>query len=46
MSLSEQIWYPEQFEYAKLNSDVHFFCFRPELLFLDKYGQKKLKLPV
>ena len=36
-----EIWYLEQFEYVKFNGDGHFFCFRPEILFLGKFGPKK-----
>ena len=34
-----EIWHLAQFEYAEFNDAVNFFCFRPEIPFLDKLGQ-------
>ena len=30
----------DQFEYAKFNDSIHFFCFRPEISSLAKFGPK------
>ena len=35
-----EIWHLAQFEYAEFNNAVNLFCFRPEIPFLDKFGQK------
>ena len=35
-----EIWYPNQFEHAEFNGDVHFFCFLSEIPFLSKFGPK------
>ena len=35
-----EIWYLDQFEYAELNGDVHFFRFPLEKPFLGKFGHK------
>ena len=34
-----EIWHLAQFEYAEFNDAVNFFCFRPVIPFLDKFGQ-------
>ena len=31
-------WYLDQFEYVELTGNIHFFCFRPEMSFFDKFG--------
>ena len=40
LSVSAEIWCLDQFEYAELNGDVLSFYFRPEILFLGKFGPK------
>ena len=39
-SVLGETWYLDEFEYAELNGDVHFFRFRPEIPFLGKFGPK------
>ena len=40
MSALAEIWYPDLFEYAEFNGDVHLFCLRPQIIFLGKFGPK------
>ena len=35
-----EIWYLDWLEHAKFNAAAHFFCFKPEAPFLDKFGPK------
>ena len=37
---ANKIWYLDWFEYTEFNGDVHFFCFQPEIMLLDKFGSK------
>ena len=37
-----EIWYWELFKYVEFNGNFHFFCFRLEVFFLDKFGFKNL----
>ena len=30
------MWYLHQFRYTEFDNDVQFFCFEPELLFLER----------
>ena len=34
------------FEYAKLDGEVTFFCFKWEIPFLSRFGPKKIKLSI
>ena len=34
------IIYLDKLEYSEFNKEVHFFCFQPEILYLDKFGPK------
>ena len=39
--LYNEFWYLDLFKYAEFNGNVHFFWFRPEILFLGgKFGPK------
>ena len=42
LSVGTEIWYLDyaQFEYAQFNGDAGFFCFRPKITFLDKFGPR------
>ena len=40
LSLQAEIWYPDHFEYAEFNGDVHFVLFPPEVPFLGKFCPK------
>ena len=40
LSVEAEILYLYQLEYAKFNHDIHFFCFRPVVPFLGKFGPK------
>ena len=42
VSLAE-IWYRDEFEYAEFDNGVHFFCFRPKIPILGKFGKKNQK---
>ena len=33
-----EIWHLAQFKYAEFNDTINFFCFRPEIPFLGKFG--------
>ena len=37
-----EIWFLDKFENGEFYGGVRFFCFRPELCFLGKFGQKKI----
>ena len=35
-----ETWCVGYFKYVVFNSDAHFFCFRPEIFILGKFGAK------